>query len=62
MLKDATIMLQRGSITAQSLIRKVIVKSPVEIKSLLLQIAGNNSSWDAFRKAAEDSSWVAYPE
>jgi hypothetical protein len=62
MLKHATILVQRNSISTVSLIRKVTTITPSEIKSLLLQFAGNSPTWESFRKAAEDNAWVAFPE
>lgn len=63
MLKEGTLLLERGLITVKSLMNMTISKSPIEIKSLLYQIASNTmGDWQEFIRIAEDSSWMAYPE
>lgn len=38
------------------------MRSPGDIKSLLLQAASQSGTWGAFIKKAEDAAWVAFPE
>ncbi|MGL5706969.1 MAG: retropepsin-like aspartic protease [Aeromonas sp.] len=62
LLRDASLLLNKGCINGRSLIQRVISKSPTEIKSLLIIKAETSGSWDSFRKTAEESAWVAFPE
>ncbi|KAI5151821.1 hypothetical protein ENBRE01_2410 [Enteropsectra breve] len=62
LLKDATLIFRRKCINLEALIKQVIVRSPGDIKSLLLQAAQNSPNWQSFVKSAEDAAWIAFPE
>lgn len=62
LLSGATEIIRRECVLPNALIKQVIVRSPEEIKSLLLQAAGKSNSWNEFVKEAQNSAWVAFPE
>ena len=55
-LKDASFLLRKGSMNAEALIKQVVVRSPAEIKSLILVAAGRSCDWWVLKKAAEESA------
>lgn len=62
LLKDATTIFRRGSVNVDPLIKQVIVRSPGDIKSLLLQAASGSVTWTEFVKKAEEAAWIAFLE
>lgn len=62
LLKDATLLYRRKAVCSEALMKQLIVRSPGDIKSLLLQAASVRPTWAAFIKSAEDSAWIAFPE
>ncbi|KAI4293327.1 hypothetical protein PAPHI01_2601, partial [Pancytospora philotis] len=62
LLADATTCFRRGCINSEPLIKQVIVRSPGDIKSMLLQAASESLDWTAFVTKAEGAAWIAFPE
>ena len=62
MLRDADLMLRRGCLTNEHLMKQVIVRAPVDIKAMLLQLAYEGCDWDTFRSRAENTTWIAFPD
>lgn len=62
LLLDATEIFGRECIHSGPLIKQVIVRSPGDIKSLLLPAVETSSSWPGFVKKAEEAARVAFPE
>ncbi|KAI4292770.1 hypothetical protein PAPHI01_2044 [Pancytospora philotis] len=62
LLADATTCFRRGCINSEPLIKQVIVRSPGDIKSMLLQAASDSLDWTAFVTKAEEAAWIAFPE
>ena len=62
MLRDADLMLRRGCLTNEHLMKQVIVRAPVDIKAMLLQLAYEGCDWDTFRSRAENTTWIEFPD
>ncbi|KAI4293213.1 hypothetical protein PAPHI01_2487 [Pancytospora philotis] len=62
LLADATTCYRRGCVNSESLIKQVIVRSPGDIKSMLLQAANESADWTTFVTKAEGAAWIAFPE
>jgi hypothetical protein len=60
MLKDATILYERGSIGNEALYKLTINKTPDVLKPILLQIAYTVSDWQGFVARAGEISWIAF--
>lgn len=62
MLRDATRLSECNAMNLDALSQLIINKSPIEIKGLLYQASTNAGSWEEFVQAAEEISWIAYPD
>lgn len=61
LLKDATFLVENNCIQQTQVIRMIIARSPIAIKSFLFQLVGSSSDFQCFIKKAEDASWIPFP-
>lgn len=62
LLADAEILARNGAIKVELLVKNVIARAPVDIKSILNSEAKKSKSWFEFKKGAENAAWIAFPE
>lgn len=56
LLRNATTIWKKGCANTESLIKQVIVRSPGDIKSCLLEAVNTSTEWIGFVKKAENAT------
>ncbi|KAM0685466.1 hypothetical protein COBT_003324, partial [Conglomerata obtusa] len=63
MLEEAGDLLQQGSINVRSMMKLIISRSPIAIKSVLYHVETSNmGDWGDFCRVAEGSAYIGYQE
>lgn len=63
LLNNATILLEKGCLNSNAMIKLLISRAPPELKIVLLQASMQaKDDWHNFIKMSEDHIWVAFPE
>ncbi|KAM0686526.1 hypothetical protein COBT_002249 [Conglomerata obtusa] len=62
LIQDATHINLRKEIKTETLMKFVISKTPAELRTLMFQIAYENSDWEDFIRRTEEIMWIPFPE